>query len=135
MMNQLRIFNYEQDAPTVIEWGKAHTFPLPPQECLPDIGYIANETAAGFLYTTNSRLAWMEWVFADPKKSKEERAQALDTLIEYLCAVAEDKGCLAVFSASGFKAFSEVLERNGFKESDSGMKHYLHFVKSCGGRQ
>jgi hypothetical protein len=131
MMNRLRAFSYKEDAPTINEWGKAHAFPLPPEECLPPIGYIANEAAVGFLYTTDSKLAWMEWVFADPKKPKEERKVALDTLIEYLSAVAEDKGCLAIFSASGFKAFSSVLERNGFTETDSGISH---FIKSIGGR-
>lgn len=128
-MNAVK-FNYEEHAGIVAKWPEKHFFPLPPREFLPEIGFVVENAACGFLYTTNSQLAWVEWIFSNPEKPKEVRTESLDVLFKLLEITARELGFKVLFSASGFDAYSQVLERNGFSKTDLNM---VHFVKLLGG--
>lgn len=122
-------FIYEEHANEVKAWGAKHEFPLPPKEFLPDVGLVVNDAAVGFVYTTNSKMAWIEWVFANPDKTAEERKESLDHLMSALEKVAIIGGMKVLFSASGTHAYREILGRNGFQETD---KNMIHHVKGIG---
>ncbi len=122
-------FEYKYHADMVRWWPAKHDFPLPGEDFLPDIGFIVDETACGFLYTTNSKLFFIEWVFANPQKDKELRTKALDQLFMLLQEKAHAMGAQAVLSASAIPAYSEVLERNRFKMTDNGISHYVKLLE------
>jgi hypothetical protein len=121
-------FSYEEHAERVNEWGERHHFPLPPPDLLPDIGMMVDDTAVGFLYSTNSKLGWIEWIFANPEKTPEERKEAIDTLLSALEKAAIIRGMKVLFSSSGSDAFKGVLERNGFAKTDENVTQYVKGV-------
>lgn len=106
-------------------WGKKHDFPLPPLDFLPDIGLVVNDAAVGFLYTSNSKLGWIEWVFSNPDKSSEERTEAIDTLMSALEKIAIVRGVKALFSSAGSDAYKKILERNRFNPTDTNVTQYV----------
>jgi hypothetical protein len=118
-------FNFKEHAQDIRKWGEKHQFPLPPLDFLPDIGLVVNNAAAGFLYTSNSKLGWIEWVFSNPEKPAEERTEALDTLMSALEQIAITRGLKALFSSSGSTGYQKVLERNSFKQTDTNVTQYV----------
>ena len=126
-------FDYQKHALEVMCWLSKHSFALPPENMLPvKTGFIVEGIACGFLYITNSSLGWLEWVFSNPEKPKEERDQALDLIFNKAQERAKELGISALFSAAGIPAYAKILERNGFKETDKNVSHYL---KVLGGNQ
>lgn len=107
------------------DWG----FPIPPYEYLPTNLVVAyhdgNEPcAAGFIYQTDSKIAWLEWIVADRQITKGRRAEALDAMIEGSKAVSVILGATALFTSSKSKSLNDRLERS-MKLTDSGMSHFI----------
>lgn len=122
-------FDYDKHHEMVSKWLEKHSFPLPPKDYLPSVGFVVNDTACGFLYISNSKLGWIEWVFADPLKSLEERQRALDTLFALLYLKAQEFEIEALFSSSSIPAYEAVLTRNGFKVTDKNVTHFVKLLK------
>lgn len=121
-------FNYEQHSSEVNRWGEKHSFPLPTKDFLPETGLVVEDAAAGFVYLTNSKISWIEWVFSNPDKTIAERAQALDTLMSTLEKIAIAHGMRVVLSSAAGEAFKDILERNGFKDTDKNMTHFAKLI-------
>jgi hypothetical protein len=97
-----------QDYDTLCTFWKQWGFFAPPKDCLPNngLGGIKIITpdniivCAGFLYETNSRIAWIEFIVANPEiKDKTIRHNALIELISLLTIEAKEKGYSAVFAS------------------------------------
>lgn len=127
-MMKVSDFNYEEHAPEVSKWLEKHQFPLPPEQMLPPEGYMIEDIACGFLYTTDSTFGWIEWVFSNPTKTKEERQVALDLLMALLEAQAKDLGVEVIFSSASVNAYHAILKRNGFMETDRDVTHYVKML-------
>jgi len=110
-----------EDYDKFVGWWKWNRFPVPPKQMLPDNGLgglkITGEDGidicAGFLYETNSKIAWLEFVVSNPGiKDKKIRHESQIMLIANLTVLAEEKGFEAVFSSvknpSLIKKFIEV---------------------------
>lgn len=123
-------FEYDKHYEEANSWGRKHNFPLPGREYLPDIGFVVPGLAVGFLYTSNSKIGWVEWVFGNPEASKDDRAQAIDLVIKLIEYCAKDLGIEALFSSSGSPAYQSVLERHGFDATD---KNVTQYIKKIGG--
>jgi len=98
----------ESDYEVLVEYWKWSRFPPPPKEMLPNMGLggmmVADENGnnicAGFLYNTDSALAWIEFIVANPQiKDREIRRKGLVFLIESLTNEARELGYLAVFAS------------------------------------
>jgi hypothetical protein len=126
----IKLFDYETDSAEVSKWGEKHSFPLPPKDILPATGFMVNEAACGFLYMTDSRIAWLEWIFSNPEKTKEERAEALDLLFQKLESHAKERGIAVIFTSCGSDGYSRVLGRNGFEETDKNVTQYIKIMRS-----
>lgn len=122
-------FVYSRDAEMVLQWGKHHDFPLPAEAYLPDIGFMVEDIACGFLYVTNSKLAWIEWVFANPEKHETERKEAIDRVFKLLEITASQLGYACIFSASSGEFYSKVLKRNDYQETDKNMSHFIKVLE------
>jgi hypothetical protein len=123
-------FKYKEHAAEVAQWLTKHSFPLPPEHLLPTTGFIVEGIACGFLYCTNSSFGLLEWVFSNPKRSKEERTQAIDLIFKLVEETSSNLGITALFSAASIPAYAKILERNGFNETDKNVSHY---IKTLGG--
>lgn len=80
--------------------------------------------AAGFIYQTDSNIAWLEWIVADPKAEKKVRQEALDTLIGSGKIVAQMLGHDVVFTCSKNQSLSHKLSKT-MTRADDGVSHFI----------
>lgn len=119
----------EGDYPMLYSWWVDQKWTPVPMDMLPDLGLISiiddKPVCAGFLYTSNSRTVWMEWVIADPTIDKETRNIALEQLIDNLLTLAESKGAKYVVTSVMHPKLIERLEQKGFIKTDESMQNML----------
>lgn len=95
--------HYEQ----VRGWMRLWKQDMPPT-ALPRNGFIIPGKAAGFLYLTDSSIAWIESLVAAPGLSREERSQAVDAIVT---AVIERARELGVEMLMGYTHLDAVVQR------------------------
>ena len=71
-----------------IQWGKG---PFP-DGWLPKTGLWVKDIIAGFIYKTDSSLAFIECIISNPKASKADRREAFLVLEKALCENAKKSG-------------------------------------------
>ena len=96
----------DSDWDTLVKWWAAWPeWQTPPKEFLPDNGrggFIVEKDnqpiVAGFLYTTNSKAALLEWIISDPEYRDSDREEAVELLIEGAESVCKEQGIKWIFS-------------------------------------
>jgi hypothetical protein len=98
----------EEDYNKFVNWWIFMRFPVPPKESLPNNGLggikLTDENGidccVGYLFETNSNLAWLEFIVANPNiKDNDIRHKMLVELIATLTLQARNKGFKAVFAS------------------------------------
>jgi len=118
--------------PTLVSWWLNHDWPSIPLNYLPKTGVVIYgkevPVCAGFLYSTDSDVAIIEWIISNPHTAKLERRAALVLLIEALCQEAKNRGFKSVFTFASHPRLIEELDSAGFVVTDRGMTHMLKVV-------
>jgi hypothetical protein len=81
---------------------------------LSPLGLVVDGIAMGFLYTTNSKLAFIDCFMTDPASDKAHRSRALDALIVHLMARAKELGYTAVVGTTSAQALAVRFAQHGF---------------------
>jgi hypothetical protein len=92
---------------------------------LPAVGFIVPDTAAGFLYRTDSAIAWIEWIVANPAAPKLQRSEALNLIISSLTEAARTMGFKAIFTSAHHPGLIGRFKEHGFTETDSAVTHLI----------
>ena len=80
---------------------------------------------AGFLYGTNSKIAWMEWIVSNPKeKDKETRSSSILLLIDSLEKWAIEGGFELILSIGRSKSLIDKHKKLGYTV-DSNPSHEI----------
>ena len=116
---------YEDYDDTLLGWWSAWGMTAPKREFLQDNGeggVVVFDgdvpVCAGFMYTTNSGIAWIDWVITSTGyRGKELRKNALDILIATLSSVAKDAGFSYVYTLFKNNRLIDYFERAGFTQS------------------
>jgi N-acetylglutamate synthase-like GNAT family acetyltransferase len=117
----------ESDWEMLVEWWKnwAEWGHNPSKEMLPlngTGGLMIEEDGkpimAGFLYLTNSKLAWIEWIVSDPEHRSNGRAKALELLINSLEEVAKSTGVEVIFSVTKNNSLLNMHKKLGYQVDD-----------------
>jgi hypothetical protein len=75
---------------------------------------------AGFLYVTNSSVAWVDWIVSSKTyRKKPQRKQALDLLINSLTDIGGDTGHKYIYALIKHPGLIETYENLGFIKGDS----------------
>jgi hypothetical protein len=115
----------EDDYFTLVKWWKSWGWDVvPSRELLPDSGtsgvmVMCDDTpvCAGFIYGTNSRMAWISWVVSDPEyRKKPNRKSAIEFLVNTLKDIVRSMGYIACYMNSNSKNLNEISEKCGFKK-------------------
>jgi hypothetical protein len=125
----------EEDYETLKIWWRKWRWTPPVKEILPDngtAGFIVYDedtpVVAGFLYDTNSSIAWVEWVVSNfDYRDKEGRNEAISTLLVYLEALAKVKGKKVCYSLLKSKSLIEAYKEQGYIPSETG---YTEMIKT-----
>lgn len=95
-------------------WWKGHKWTPLHSDCLPETGFIVNNICAGFLYKTDSNIAILEFVIADPESDKKERDKALDCLFDTLINTAKEMGFHNIMGWLNHPSLVKRYEKFGF---------------------
>ena len=95
-------------------WEKWEGWKTPDREALPDNGLCGlmvhkgdKKILAGFMYTTNSKGAWVEYIISDPDYREKDRQKALDLFVKaqgfkYILFVGKNKNLINTFENNGW---------------------------------
>jgi hypothetical protein len=96
----------DDDFPKLIEYWKFWRFPAPKKEYLPDEGRggimvhkDGINICAGYLFFTNSKIAWLEFIVSNHEYKENDRKEAICFLINELTHIAKSKGFKIVFTS------------------------------------
>lgn len=118
-------YNRKEHEEIIHKWWQGHGWPTVPHQALPQFGLIAllndKPSAVGFIYKTDSCIAWLEWILKDPELKSDKRDSVLDVLIKDLIQYAKDHGFRIVFTSIENKYLGKRLSSHGFRSNDSNM--------------
>jgi len=116
----------ESDWETLQEWWAKWDWPKVAKEMLPLNGcgglivYKGDiPVVAGFLYLTNSNIAWMEWIISNKDYKDNNRKEALKTLILGLENIALSVGKDMIFNVSKSKSLINIHKELGYTVDES----------------
>lgn len=133
----IRIVKYE-DYDILKEWWSFWRFPAPSPLLLPQyeeglfngllISEKGKDLASGFLYETNSGIAWIEFIVTNPKTTSEERNKAILKLLEELSNSAKELGFLTIFSSVKNENLINKYIENGFSIGTKGTSELIKIL-------
>lgn len=123
-------FSSQKHYKTLTQWWNGHKFPVVPLDSLPELGIVClaqdKPICSGFLYKTDSNIAWMEWLLCDPSAPREYRGECINALIDKLEALAKDFGYTNIYTNLIHPSLCNRLESKGFIITD---KQSINLVK------
>ena len=121
---------------TLVGWWKDWEWEAPLKSILPNEGtgglivYDGDvPVCAGFVYQTNSKMAWVEWVISNKQyKTKPNRKIAIELLVRSLTMVASGAGYEFCYALTNSSALSETYKNIGYTEGDSYSKEMIKIL-------
>lgn len=111
----------ESDYEILSDWWKAWGWPVMAKDMLPDNGtggiIVENKgenIVAGFLYWSNSKLVWLDWIISNPNADKKIRKQAIEMLILTAEQMVKDAGSKYMMSISRSNSLLKIHEKIGW---------------------
>ena len=104
----------EQDHSEVSKWWSAHNMPAIPKMALPKVGFMVQGVAAGFLYQTDSSVAFIENFISNPESDWATRQTALDDITNSILRYAISHGFKQVVALTTSQAIYERACPMGF---------------------
>jgi hypothetical protein len=75
---------------------------------------------AGFLYVTNSKVSWVDWIVSNPKyRKKPHRKQAMILLIDTLTNISKNLGNKYVYALIKHSSLIETYQLLGYVKGES----------------
>lgn len=111
----------------LVGWWEDWGWPAPSKDFLPINGtggciVFDGETpiCAGFLYCTNSMVAWVDWIISNKTYTdKEKRRYAIKLLIEHLSTLGKDLGNRYAYALIKHENLIKTYEDLGYMKCDS----------------
>jgi len=111
----------ESDWESMSSWWKWWRWPEVSKETLPLNGCGGIMVckgdipiAAGFLYLSNSKVAWLDWIVSNPQYREVDRKDALEMLIKSLELVAKLEGYSIIISIARNKSLINIHKKLGY---------------------
>jgi len=104
-----------------IDWG----WEPPQKDFLPDNGQggviVYNgdiPICAGFMYTTNSKVAWVDWIISNKKYRGDDRKEAILLLVDTLTNICKKTGHKYSYALIKHPSLVETYEELGYIKGD-----------------
>jgi len=110
----------------LVNWWNDYNWTPPFKDFLPDNGtggFIVYSKdvpiCAGFIYKTNSKVAWVDWIISDKNyKDKKIKAQALEYLITAMSNICKELGYTYAYALIKHKGLTKLYEKLGYIKAD-----------------
>ena len=116
----------ESDWTTMQSWWKAWGWSEVTKDLMPleGLGGLMVEKdnkaiASGFLYLTNAKVAWTEWIVSDPEYRSDDRVEALKLLVQGLENIAISQGYKIILSVGRNKGLLNIHKELGYTVDDN----------------
>ena len=97
-------------------------------ELLPKVGFAVPGVAMGFLYQTDSKVALIEALVANPDVPAAERTGAIDEVVLAIIAEARALGFKVLHGQTEFKVIVDRAKRLGFVHDPTVMSTVTYFL-------
>ena len=111
----------ESDYEILTDWWKAWGWPVIVRDMLPDNGtggiMVENKgenIVAGFLYWSNSKLVWLDWIISNPKTNRDIRQEAIKKLILTAESMTKEAGSKFMMSISRSNSLLKIHKELGW---------------------
>ncbi len=123
----IRQLNENDYQDILVDWWEVWGWKAPERDFLPDDGkggYIVYDgeipVCAGFIYVTNSRVAWVDWIISNQEyREKGKRREAIKMLIESLTNLSEMSGSKYAYALIKNNSLIKTYEDLGYVKGDS----------------
>ena len=105
------------DYRTIDAWYDKRNRDMPDPKTFSDMGYMADGRVAGWLYVTNSNMAMIEGIIADPDTVPSLRKASLEKLCGFLVDTAVALGYTHIFGITEHPSIEKVCYKLGFQEA------------------
>lgn len=111
----------------LLGWWKDWGWTAPTKDFLPDNGeggfiVFDDDTpiCAGFVYVTNSKASWVDWIISSKTYNKKpERREAIKMLIDALTRLCESVGSKYCYALIKHQSLIKIYEEIGYNKADS----------------
>jgi hypothetical protein len=121
----IRPLNENDYDSTLLGWWQDWGWDAPGRDFLPDEGkggiiVLDGEepVCAGFMYTTNSKVAWVDWIISSKTYRKPERKQAISLLVETLTNVCRNTGHKYSYALIKHPSLIDTYKELGYVKGD-----------------
>jgi hypothetical protein len=109
----------DEDYSTLVKWWDAWPkWQAPAKDFLPNLGFIVEKNnigiVAGYLYTSNSKVGFLEWVISNPEYRESDRKDAITLLIQAIEQVLKDQGFKYAFTMGRNKSLINIHKQLGW---------------------
>lgn len=123
----LRPLNTNDYEDILVGWWKDWGWEPPKKDFLPDDGtggvmVLDGDVpvCAGFLYATNSKVAWADWIVSSKEyRKKPHRSNAIKLLIETLTNIGKSTGHKYMYALIKHKVLIDTYKELGYTQGDS----------------
>ena len=116
-------------------WWNDWNWMAPPKDSLPEDGLGGVmihkgdvNVCAGFLYGTNSKTAWCEYVISNKEYKGNDRSDAIRLLITILSKIAKDRGYKYIFTSVKHPGLINHYKNCGYIESSKGCQEMIKIL-------
>lgn len=104
--------------PLIDLWYKKRGIKAPARESLSDMGFIADDRVAGWLYLTNSNIAFIEGIIADPDSVPSLRRASLEKVCATMVDTAISLGYTQILGITTSPTIEKLGVKLGFVPTD-----------------
>lgn len=118
----------QDDYKEICEWWKEHKWPVIDTASLSKNGFIVNDNEnllAGWVYSTDSNIVWVEFIVANPKIKGERRDQAFDLFFKEVRKFCKENNYSFMFTSVQHPKLMTRLEKTGFNKTDDNMTNFI----------
>jgi hypothetical protein len=111
----------------LVKWWKQWNWEAPPKDFLPNDGQCGvmvmdGDVAicAGFVYITNSKVSWVDWIVSNKEYNKKpQRREAISLLIHRLTNICKESGAKYSYALIKSPSLINVYKDLGYTQGDS----------------
>lgn len=96
------------------KWYSPHVEVVMGPDFLPKVGFVAPGVAMAFLYQTDSKIAFIEALIANPDVKGDARSAGIDEVVGAVIAEARTLGFKALIAQTDMHAVAKRARRLGF---------------------